>query len=218
MLIKGYLSAYDGETLTIVAPFPDGYILDKRQITECEIILDDGRHISADQRKKIYATFNDISMWTGNTSEEIKAHMKYEFIARYGYPYFSLSNTDMTTAREFLQFLIEFCVENDIACSDNLINRAPDIARYIYCCLINKKCCICGKKTVLHHVDHVGSGRNRKEINHIGMRAEPLCPIHHTEVHNMAQSEFDSKYKIFGIKIDAEITRIHKLKGDKNVK
>lgn len=214
MFIKGYLSAYDGENLTIVAPFPDGYILDKRQVTECEIILDDGRHISADQRKKIYATFNDISVWTGYTPPEIKEHMKYEFISRYGYPYFSLSNIDMTTAREFLQFLIEFCVENDIACTDSLINRSPDIARYIYCCLIHKKCCVCGKKAVLHHVDHVGSGRNRKEICHIGMRAEPLCNEHHTEAHTIGQIHFDDKHKTFGIKIDAEIAKIYKLKGD----
>lgn len=214
MFIKGYLSAYDGENLTIVAPFPDGYILDKRQVTECEIILDDGRHISADQRKKIYATFNDISVWTGYTPPEVKEHMKYEFIARYGYPYFSLSDIDMTTAREFLQFLIEFCIENDIACTDSLINRSPDIARYIYCCLIHKKCCICGKRANLHHVDHVGSGRNRKEICHIGMRAEPLCNEHHTEAHTIGQIHFDDKHKTFGIKIDTEIAKIYKLKGE----
>lgn len=217
MFIKGYLSAYDGENLTIVAPFNDDYLLDKRQITECEIILDDGRHISADQRRKIYAAFNDISVWTGYTPPEVKEHMKYEFIARYGFPYFSLSTVDMTTAREFLQFLIEFCVENDIGCSDSLINRSPDIARYIYCCFMHKKCCICGKKAVLHHVDHVGNGRDRKEICHIGMRAEPICAEHHGEVHTIGQLHFDEKYKIFGLKIDEDIAKIYKLKGDKNV-
>jgi hypothetical protein len=214
MFIKGYLSAYDGENLTIVAPFKEDYLLDKRQITDCEIILDDGRHISADQRKKIYATFNDISVWTGYTPPEVKEHMKYEFIARYGVPYFSLSTIDMTTAREFLQFLIEFCIENDIACTDSLINRSPDIARYIYYCLIHKKCCICGKRANLHHVDHVGSGRDRKEICHIGMRAEPLCNEHHTEAHTIGQIHFDDKYKTFGIKIDTEIAKIYKLKGE----
>jgi hypothetical protein len=213
VIIKGYIQNYDGQCLTIAAPFSDDCLLGKQQITECEIRLDDGRTISADQRKKIYATFRDISLYSGHLPDEVKAIMKYEFISRTGAGYFSLSNVDMTAARDFLQFLIEFCIENDIPTSDNPINRAPDIARYIYCCLINKKCCICGNKTQLHHVDRVGMGRDRREITHIGMRAEPLCAKCHMEAHSMAQEEFDGKYKIFGIKIDAEIAKVYKLKG-----
>ncbi|MFA5659051.1 MAG: putative HNHc nuclease [Oscillospiraceae bacterium] len=213
MYITGYISDFDGETLTILAPFSDVQLLTKQEITECEIRLDDGRTISADQRKKIYATFNDIADWTGYTADQLKAIMKYEYIAKTGCHYFSLSDTDMSTARDFLSFLIEFCIEHEIPCKDSLLDRSPDIARYIYFCLAKKVCAVCGKKADLHHVDTVGQGRNRKEIDHIGMRALPLCRIHHNECHNIGKSAFESKYKLFGVKIDAYLAKIHKLGG-----
>ena len=43
-------------------------IVDKH-MNRCSVWLDDGRHISADQRKKIYATVNDISAYSGNVPE-----------------------------------------------------------------------------------------------------------------------------------------------------
>lgn len=213
MNIKGYISGYDSQVLTIVAPFSDDYILAKRKITECEIRLDDGRTISADQRKKIYATMRDISIWSGHVPDEIKALMKYDFIAKTGCEYFSLSNVDMSTANEFLNFLIEFCIENDIPTLDSLLDRSPDIARYLYCCLVNKKCAICGKKAELHHVDAVGAGRNRKVIIHKGMYVLPLCRMHHTEFHNTGKDTFCRKYKVFGIKLDDDLCRVLRLKG-----
>lgn len=213
MIIKGYLSAIDGKNLTIIAPLENDFQIIKQNITECEIRLDDGRTISADQRKKIYATMRDISEYTGYLPEQVKAIAKYDFIAKTGCEYFSLSNTNMSTAREFLEYLIEFCIENDIPSKDNsLLDRSPDIARYLYCCLANKKCAICGKKADLHHVDHVGAGRNRKEIVHKGMRVEPLCRIHHNECHNIGQQTFNEKYHIFGIKLDDYLCEVLHLK------
>lgn len=213
MIIQGYLSKIDGKNLTIIAPLDDDYQIIKQNITECEIRLDDGRIISADQRKKIYATMRDIANYTGYLPEQVKAIAKYDFIARTGSDYFSLSDTDMSTAREFLEYLIEFCIENDIPTLDRLLDRSPDVARYLYCCLVNKKCAICGKKADLHHVDHVGAGRNRKEILHKGMRAEPLCRIHHNECHNIGQQTFNEKYHVFGIKLDDYLCRALRLKG-----
>lgn len=212
MTIEGYLQKYDGETLTIVAQFTNSHLLQKQGITDCEIRLNDGRGISADQRKKIYATFKDISLWTGHVPDEIKAIMKYEFIARTGTEYFSLSDVDMTTAREFLEFLIDFCLEHDIPTSDKLLERSPDIARYIYMCLKHKKCCITGKKAELHHVDAVGMGRDRKDIIHKGMRVLPLYWTLHRESHDIGQKSFAEKYHVFGIKLDDELCKIWRVK------
>ena len=139
--------------------------------------------------------------------------MKYIYIERTGVPYFSLSNTDMTTAREFLQFLIEFCIEQDIPLAENPIDRAPDISRYIYCCLMFKRCCISGKKAELHHVDAVGMGRDRKEIVHLGYRVLPLSRAYHTEAHTIGQKSFDEKYKVYGIKLDKRLCEIWNVKG-----
>ena len=184
-----------------------------KNVSKCEVMFDDGRRISADQRKKIYATLRDISQWSGYDPEYAKEIMKYEYISRTGVPYFSLSNTDMTTAREFLQFLIEFCVEQEIPTKDNLIDRSPDISRYIYCCLVFKKCCISGNKAELHHVDAVGRGRDRDKIIHLGYRVMPLSRAYHTEAHTIGQKSFDEKYKVYGIKLDKRLCEIWNVKG-----
>ena len=184
-----------------------------KNVSKCEVMFDDGRRISADQRKKIYATLRDISQWSGYDPEYAKEIMKYEYISRTGVPYFSLRDTDMTTAREFLQFLIEFCVEQEIPTKDNLIDRSPDISRYIYCCLVFKKCCISGKKAELHHVDAVGRGRDRDKIIHLGYRVMPLSRAYHTEAHTVGQKSFDEKYKVYGIKLDKRLCEIWNVKG-----
>ncbi len=209
----GKVVAFDGTTMLISAQYDNTLEYIRKNITECEIRLDDGRRISADQRKKIYALFRDISLWSGHEPDEVKALLKYEYIARTGAEYFSLSDTDMTTAREFLEFLIEFCISEDIPTKDSLINVTPDISRYIYCCLLHKKCCISGKKAELHHVDAVGMGRNRKDIIHAGYRVMPLSRIYHTEAHTIGQKTFEDKYKVYGIKLTDELCGIWKVKG-----
>lgn len=218
MIITGYISECDSEHLTVIAPFSQPWWVEKRQVTECEIRLNDGRRISADQRKKIYATMRDISDYTGRMPDEIKALSKYDFIARTGCDYFSLSDCDMTTANEFLSYLIDFCLEHEIPTLDSLLDRSPDVSRYIYSCLARKRCCITGRKAELHHVDAVGMGRNRKEIVHTGMRAMPLTRALHTECHTIGQKEFNEKYKVFGIKMDNGLCRIWKVKGEDSVK
>lgn len=213
--MKGIVVNYDGEHLFITAPFTDTGLFVKRNVTSCEIILDDGRAISAEQRKFIYATIKDIAIYTGYLPDEAKAIMKYEYIERTGAAEFSLADCTMTQANEFIEFLIEWRVEHDIA-SDDLISRSPDISKYLYACLYFKKCCICGKKADLHHVDTVGMGRNRKDILHVGMRAESLCSGrygHHMECEHIGQHRFDEKYHVYGITLDETLCKIYKLKA-----
>lgn len=209
----GKVVAFDGTTMLISAQYDNTLEYIRKNITECEIRLDDGRRISADQRKKIYALFRDISLWSGHEPDEVKALMKYEYIARTGAKYFSLSDTDMTTAREFLEFLIEFCISENVPTKDSLLSVTPDISRYLYCCLLHKKCCISGKKAELHHVDAVGMGRNRKDIIHAGYRVMPLNRIYHTEAHTIGQKTFEDKYKVYGIKLTDELCGIWNVKG-----
>ena len=214
MIITGYIKAYDGNTLTIIAPFSDAYFLQDKSVNTCEIRLNDGRSISDDQRRKIYATFRDIANWSGHDPDDIKLLLKYEYIVATGAEWFSLSDCDMTTANLFLNFIIEFCILWDVPCMDSLLDRSPDISRYVYACLIHKKCALCGEKAELHHAeDRVGSGRNRKEIIHLGMRAQPLCRKHHNECHNIGQQTFNEKHLIHGIIINPEICKIWRLEN-----
>lgn len=212
-MILGRIVAYDGNILTIKALFRDTEQMIKKGICTAHVFLEDGRCISAEQRKKIYATFNDIAEYTGYVAEEVKEIMKCDFIAATGCQEFSLSDVDMSTARAFLEHLIEFCILWGIPTKDSLLDRAPDVARYIYKCALNKRCCISGKKAELHHLDAVGMGRNRKDIIHLGMEVIPLSVTLHKEAHTIGKKSFCEKYHVFGVRADEEICKTYKLKG-----
>lgn len=189
-----------------------------RQASEMVTVeFDDGRGLTAAQRRKAYVLLGYISEWTGYTPlETVKELTKFAFMGT-GYTckrkLFSLSDCDRTTARMYITFLIDFCIINHINCGEPLWKLCEDIPKYIYACLMNKACAVCGKKAELHHVDAVGTGRNRKEICHIGMRCLPLCRKHHNEIHNIGKDDFMKRYMIQPIKIDERIADFYKLKG-----
>jgi len=194
-------------------PFPDTYLLEKRQITDVGVEIADGRIIRPEHRSRIYATLRDISNYTGHSVSDLKDYFKVEYMIEAGCDWFSLSDVDVTTAHGFLEILINFCLEWDIPTNGSLSERTPDIARYIYWCLVHKKCCISQKKAQLHHVDAVGIGRNRNDIIHYGMRVLPLHWRYHQEVHNIGKISFEEKYHVFGIKLDSDLCDIWKVKN-----
>ena len=83
----------------------------KKRIKDCMVWLDDGRHISAEQRKKAYATIRDIADFTGYAPEEMKERLKLEHIIRTGCDEFSLSDCTMDTAREFINTMLDLALE-----------------------------------------------------------------------------------------------------------
>lgn len=168
---------------------------------DAEVRFDDGRHISNDQRKKIYATIKDIADWTGYMPEAAKEWLKYLHISRTGDDYFSLSGCSMDTAREFLNTLLEFAIEEGIPLSDPGVERAEDVEKYLYFCIKSKKCCVCGRPGEIHHVDRIGMGGNRRKIDDSNYRKMCLCREHHTLCHNMSQEQFDRMHHVYGIKV-----------------
>lgn len=231
----------DGQGFMVFVPFSDTYLIEKREMTQFEVRMDDGRTISAQQRNKIFALISDVTDYISMPPEPKRKRAEAETLREMQLLYlidksdkeavrrqltthycdlvnverFSLSDIDMTTGREFIDWLVELCVVHGIPCNDTLLNRAEDISRYLYACLIHKSCCICGnKKTECHHEDSVGSGRNRKEIIHIGMKVMSLCAIHHIECHSIGQSTFNEKYKVFGIKADETICKARGLRHE----
>lgn len=206
------------------------------KVTDCTVLFDDGRTISIAQRRKIFAMVSDISAYctavknkrqerevlrelqllylidTADT-EAIRRQLTGYFCELTSIDFFSLSDCSMALAGEFIDWLVELAVKHDIPCNDTLLNRCEDISRYIYCCLIHKKCCISGKKAELHHVDAVGMGRDRRDIIHLGYRVMPLSRIYHTEAHSIGQKSFEEKYKVHGIKLTKELCDIWKIKG-----
>lgn len=174
-----------------------------RQIKQVGLWLEDGRHITAEQRKKAYATIKDISECTGYLPEEAKEYMKYYHMIQTGCKYFSLSDCCIETAKEFINTLIEFALKYGVILSDSAIERTDDINRYIFMCLKYKKCAICGRPGEIHHWDAIGMGNDRMKFDDSEYRKICLCRLHHTEVHQMGREKFSLKYKVYGIKIGA---------------
>ena len=130
--IKKYREDKNGTDLMIYVPDMQlGDMLRKKRIQNAEIRFDDGRHISAEQRKKAYATIRDIADYTGYLPEEMKQILKYQHMIRTGDAYFSLSNCSMDTAREFINTILEFALEEGIPLSENAIERTDDIGKYL---------------------------------------------------------------------------------------
>lgn len=168
--------------------------------------------LSNNQRRKIYALIKDISEYIGYPLEVCKMILKLEYMNAFNLDYFSLSTTTKNNARNFITFLIDYILKNDIPCQESLVIRCEDIDRYLYSCLLYKSCAICGKPAELHHNDVVGTGRNRKNISHLGLKATSLCRKHHNIYHNIGEYEFNKKYHVYGIKLDEVLCKRYNLK------
>ena len=192
----------DKDGTEIRAVIPEKHIAEmlvRKKISKAEIRFDDGRHISAEQRKKAYATIRDIADYTGYPPEEMKEIMKYEHMIRTGDGYFSLSNCSMDVAREFINTILEFAIQNGIQISENAIERTDDIGRYLYFCLKNRKCAVCGRDGEIHHVDTIGMGNDRRKVDDSNYRKICLCRTHHTIAHQKGMDAFQRDYKVYGI-------------------
>ena len=224
--ITGQVVDIDADgTLTIRARVPSVDRALLRQYRDCLIVLDDGRHISPVQRRKIYALIGEIDAYVNGIRtqagmEEQKSLLKMEFMLKRMTDaerrVFSLANCSMTTASNFIGYLIDFILANDIPTAFPLYEQADDIERYVYACLLHKKCAICGRPCDLHHAEgsRIGLGGNRETAHHLGRYAVPLCREHHTLLHAAAESEADfiGRYHLVPVKIDAAICKAYGLK------
>lgn len=184
---------------------------------EVRVFWADNRCISAEQRRKAWALMTEIAAYQGQDKEDVYREQSAAFSIKnfeslQGH-LFHLSTATVSEARAFITLLIEIIIEYGIPTKEPLYGLCDDLERYTYACLMNKKCAVCGRKTELHHVDHVGMGYNRREINHIGMRCLPLCREHHMEAHNIGQTAFDAKYHLEPIAIDDKIAQKYRLRG-----
>ena len=107
----------------------------------------------------------------------------------------------MDEAREFINTILEYAIEEGIPLSDAGIERTDDVGKYLYFCIKHKKCAVCGKPGEIHHVDAIGMGRNRKKIDDSYHRKLCLCRLHHTIAHNRGMESFEKMYHVYGIRI-----------------
>ena len=55
--------------------------VEQKRPRRVEVRLDDGRTISVDQRRKIFAIIRDISLWSGHEPEELRQYLEWGFSA-----------------------------------------------------------------------------------------------------------------------------------------
>lgn len=202
MITTAKIINYNGDTLLIRPAVPIEREMLQKNVGAVEIRLTDGREISAEQRKKIFAIVRDIAVWSGHEPEYIRAFTTFNHCCMQGIEPFSLSDCDMSTARDYISYLIDFCFEHFVPTRDTLLNQTDDINKYLYSCLEHRRCAICNAKADVHHIEAVGAGRNRNEIAHKGLLAAALCRVHHQEAHTLGDDTFCKKYLIYGIKLD----------------
>jgi hypothetical protein len=211
----------DDGTVVIKAMVPNIEKALLRKYKTVQIGFNDGRHISPIQRRKIFSLIGEIAEYiegyrTSETIESTKQTLKMDFLLTHFQgmerKMFSLSDVPMSTASDFINYIIDFILKHDIPTRISLLENNDDIAHFVYACLANKKCCICGKHADLHHVDAVGSGNNRNEIHHLGRLALPLCREHHIASHKAGQQSFMAKYHLEPIALDEKLCKIYGLK------
>lgn len=222
--VRGKIVNYDERrgVVTIEAPYADFVTMCRREYKEVEITMLDSRPLSDKQRKSCYAMIREIAEWSGYGSDEVKDMFKFNFAASMveNMNTFSLSDAPMSLVAAFQTFLARFIVAHDVPTRRPMLEYVDDIDDYIYACLINKKCPICGKKADLHHYENIGMGRNRDTIIHEGMEVLPLCREHHTEVHTIGRDTFMRKYHLgdHGIEADKTICKIYGLNNKEGKK
>lgn len=167
---------------------------------DVEVRINDGRTITNQQRAKIFATIKDISIYTGDHPEDLRAFLLYDYCIATGELPFSLSNCSISKAREFITFIIDFILKENIPLSDAALSRTDDIDKYLWGCIKYKRCCLCGRDGETHHYDAIGMGNDRTTLDDSLKRKIQLCRCHHNLAHNMGRDSFSKKFKVYGIK------------------
>lgn len=210
-------------TGTLYGMLPDGRALIAAPLPEqvqdtVRVLWPDNEEITPEQRRKIFAINGEIACWAGYEPEDARKGLMHDFvqenIQRLQKSSVSLATgagCDKGTASLFIDYLVNFCLENNVSTSRPLQEYADDLERYTYAALLNKRCLICGGKADLHHVDAVGMGYNRREKPQLGAKVMPLCRIHHTEYHTIGGTAFDAKYHTVPVAMDERIANKYNL-------
>lgn len=217
---RGTITGYDERrgVVTVEVPYTDFPRMCIREYREVDVTFVDSRPLSDRQRRSCYAMIREIAVWSGDTTESIKDVLKLDFwcgeLLQVADSLFSLADAPMSVVAAFQSWLARFIVRNDVPTKKPMLEYVDDIDDYVYACLIQKKCPVCGKKADLHHWDAIGMGRDRDSIIHEGMEVFPLCREHHTEIHTVGKADFIKKYHLndHGITADKTICKIYGLK------
>ena len=169
------------------------------------------KEITPQQRKAIYAMFDDIGKHLGYNKEEIKNILKVKYIGATGNKPFSLSNMGREEATEFIHFCIDICLAMNFPIQLSTYQSIDKDDYVIKQLLLHRQCIIDGGRADIHHLDAVGMGNNRNKIDNSQRELLPLCRRHHSEYHIIGHDEFMRKYHLtHGVKLNKEeLKKLH---------
>lgn len=174
---------------------------------QAEIFIKDPRGFTVEQRKFFFALLNDIYKETGLSIDEMKDYIYSMFRYATGNN-ISLSNQSVSTVDDvsyLTNLVLDFIFEHDIPFKDGYEVPPQNIQYFFYKCVMNRTCCICGKKNAdIDHFEKALGRRKRKEVDHTEFTFAALCRTHHTEKHQMGITEFKNKYHVIGIKLNQD--------------
>lgn len=174
-----------------------------------ELTIDDNRHISRDQQKKIFALIDDLCNYTGDEPKRWENEFKWRVQVTFGLDEFSLSNCSMTVGNYMILTILDFLFTENIPFRTKLWDSLPQDFPRQRLALKNRTCVICGRPHAdLAHYKAVGMGRNRHKIDERKMYFMTLCREHHQEQHNIGIKEFMQKYHLKPLRLsDDDIIR-----------
>lgn len=217
-------SHYDGKGTYLQVYVPgidlqDKYFIDNG-LANGAVRLDDGRTITAAQQGLLYSVFNDIRLWEGEGNrrigiEKVKQRLKANFCVEANIPMFSLSNVSVIIASDFIDYVLDFAFERDVPLTLKSFEMSKTVRNWSYLCFKRRKCTVCQKSHAeVHHLDSVGTGRNRNRVNHSKMLLIMLCREHHQEAHTIGDQTFLTKHYVAGIFVPVEIPKALNIRGD----
>jgi Putative HNHc nuclease len=177
-------------------------------MTTTRLDILDNRLRSKEQLRKYWALVGDIEFYTGYPSSMLHDTFKATYSELKGIDPtgITLSTIDMTSLREIIDSLLEFCMTYDVPLRHDTGLLFKEDIKYLYYLLKRRLCFICGHKGEWHHItgSRVGMGHNRNKINNVGREFLCLCGKHHSEIHNKGETEFIKKHHLQPIKLTEE--------------
>lgn len=174
---------------------------------QAELFIKDPRGFTVEQRAFVFSLMNDIYRYTGQPFDDLKDIFYWQFRFLTGKS-ISLKNISTNTVDDvslLADLILDFIFDGDIPFKDGYEVPPQNIQYFFYKCVVNRTCCICGKKNAdIDHFDKALGRRKRKEVDHTEFTFAALCRNHHTEKHQMGITEFKNKYHVIGIKLNQD--------------
>lgn len=174
---------------------------------QAELFIKDPRGFTVEQRAFVFSLMNDIYRYTGQPFDDLKDIFYWQFRFLTGKS-ISLKNISTNTVDDvslLADLILDFIFDGDIPFKDGYEVPPQNIQYFFFKCVVNRTCCICGKKNAdIDHFDKALGRRKRKEVDHTEFTFAALCRIHHNEKHQIGITEFKNKYHVIGIKLNQD--------------